>query len=110
MDFRVAGFLPKAPPLARAGGVSRRFEACAGQQRTLPGEYYHWHVDAGPGGETEFALQEVTIRPAQGKLLLFTPFRTRVHRDVTLEKASSTLPPPGSVSPEAACCSEFPPS
>jgi len=74
-------------------------------QRTLPGEYYHWHVDAGPGafserqlvaiwylndvpgpgGETEFPLQAVTIRPEQGKLVLFPPFWTHVHRGVTLE-------------------------
>lgn len=75
-------------------------------QRTLPGEYYHWHVDAGPGpfserqlvaiwylndvpgpgGETEFPLQEVSIRPAQGKLILFPPFWTHVHRGVTLQE------------------------
>ncbi|MDA0225643.1 MAG: 2OG-Fe(II) oxygenase [Proteobacteria bacterium] len=74
-------------------------------QRTLPGEYYHWHVDAGPGafstrqlvaiwylndvagpgGETEFPLQDVLVRPAQGKLLLFPPFWTHVHRGVTLQ-------------------------
>jgi hypothetical protein len=74
-------------------------------QRTLPGEYYHWHVDAGPGafsdrqlvaiwylndvpgpgGETEFPLQGVSIRPTQGTLLLFPPFWTHVHRGVTLE-------------------------
>lgn len=74
-------------------------------QRTLPGEYYHWHVDGGsgafserqlvaiwylndvpgPGGETEFPLQGVLIRPAQGKLVLFPPFWTHVHRGVTLE-------------------------
>jgi hypothetical protein len=75
-------------------------------QRTLPGEYYHWHVDSGqgpfserqlvaiwylndvpgPGGETEFPLQGVSIRPEQGKLILFPPFWTHVHRGVTLEK------------------------
>jgi len=75
-------------------------------QRTLPGEYYHWHVDAGPGafrdrqlvaiwylndvpgpgGETEFPLQGVTIRPEEGKLVLFPPFWTHVHRGVTLER------------------------
>jgi hypothetical protein len=75
-------------------------------QRTLPGEFYHWHVDGGPGefsarqmvaiwylndvpgpgGETEFPLQEVLVRPAQGKLVLFPPFWTHVHRGVTLEK------------------------
>jgi len=75
-------------------------------QRTLPGEYYHWHVDSGPGdfsarqlvaiwylndvpgpgGETEFPLQGVSIRPARGKLVLFPPFWTHVHRGVKLEE------------------------
>jgi len=75
-------------------------------QRTLPGEYYHWHVDAGPGafsgrqlvaiwylndvpgpgGETEFPLQQVSIRPQQGKLVLFPPFWTHVHRGVMLQE------------------------
>jgi len=74
-------------------------------QRTLPGEFYHWHVDAGPGalsqrqlvaiwylndvagpgGETEFPLQRVAVRPAEGKLILFPPFWTHVHRGVTLQ-------------------------
>ena len=74
-------------------------------QRTLPGEFYHWHVDAGPGefsqrqlvaiwylndvpgpgGETEFPLQQIAVRPAQGKLILFPPFWTHVHRGVTLQ-------------------------
>jgi len=68
-------------------------------QRYRPGEYYHWHVDSGPGpfmarqlvaiwylnavesgGETEFALQEVTIAPEGGKLILFPPFWTHIHR------------------------------
>jgi hypothetical protein len=75
-------------------------------QRYLPGEYYHWHVDGGPGlfsqrqlvaiwylnnvegpgGETEFPLQEIKVIPEQGKLVLFPPFWTHVHRAVTLEK------------------------
>jgi len=75
-------------------------------QRTLPGEYYHWHVDSGPGafvdrqlvaiwylndvegpgGETEFPLQGVSIRPREGKLALFPPFWTHPHRGVTLER------------------------
>ena len=75
-------------------------------QRYQPGEYYHWHVDggpgefsqrqlvaiwylndvAGPGGETEFALQEVAIKPEEGKLVLFPPFWTHIHRAVTMEK------------------------
>ena len=74
-------------------------------QRTLPGEYDHWHIDGGshefsqrqlvavwylndvdgPGGETEFLFQQVKIVPQQGKLLLFPPFWTHEHRGVTLE-------------------------
>lgn len=75
-------------------------------QRTQPGEFYHWHVDGGPGpfsqrqlvaiwylndvegpgGETEFLRQEVKITPREGKLLLFPPFWTHDHRGVTLER------------------------
>ena len=75
-------------------------------QRTLPGEFYHWHVDSGPGefmsrqlvaiwylndvpgpgGETEFPLQGVSITPEEGKLLLFPPFWTHVHRGATLQQ------------------------
>ncbi len=74
-------------------------------QRTLPGEFYHWHIDggshefsqrqlvavwylndvAGPGGETEFLHQGVRIRPEEGKLLLFPPFWTHEHRGATLQ-------------------------
>ncbi len=75
-------------------------------QRTLPGEYYHWHIDGGshefsqrqlvavwylndvegPGGETEFRAQKTKIKPEQGKLILFPPFWTHEHRGVTLEQ------------------------
>lgn len=75
-------------------------------QRTLPGECYHWHVDGGPGpfserqlvaiwylndvpgpgGETEFPLQQTVIKPQEGKLLLFPPFWTHVHRGAVLEQ------------------------
>ena len=75
-------------------------------QRTLPGEYYHWHIDGGshafshrqlvaiwylndvggPGGGTQFRYQEVTITPRAGKLILFPPFWTHEHRGVTLER------------------------
>ena len=71
-------------------------------QRTLPGEYYHWHVDGGPGpfserqlvaiwylndvpgpgGETEFPLQQVLIRPAQ-----------KLSSGPSLSSTPSTLPP-----------------
>lgn len=73
-------------------------------QRTLPGEYYHWHIDggshdfsqrqlvalwylndvSGPGGETEFLYQDVRIKPEEGKLLLFPPFWTHEHRGAEL--------------------------
>ena len=75
-------------------------------QKTSPGEYFHWHVDSGshsfsdrqlvaiwylndvpgPGGQTEFRHQGVSIEPEAGKLLLFPPFWTHEHRGVTLEQ------------------------
>ena len=75
-------------------------------QRTRAGEFYHWHVDGGPGefsqrqlvviwylndvegpgGETEFDLQDVKIKPEEGKAVLFPPFWTHIHRGVRLEK------------------------
>jgi len=74
-------------------------------QRTDAGEFYHWHIDGGShefamrqlvaiwylnqpegdGGETEFRYQDVSIRPETGKLLLFPPFWTHLHRGKTLE-------------------------
>ncbi|NCF28267.1 MAG: 2OG-Fe(II) oxygenase [Gammaproteobacteria bacterium] len=82
-----------------------------GIQRTLPGEYYHWHIDGGshsfshrqlvaiwylndvegPGGETAFRYQEVTITPRTGKLIVFPPFWTHEHRGVTLERGVKYL-------------------
>lgn len=74
-------------------------------QRYLPGEYYHWHIDggshdfaqrqlvaiwylnevpAGAGGTTDFLYQQVSIRPEQGKLVLFPPFWTHEHRAAEL--------------------------
>ena len=75
-------------------------------QRTRPGEFYHWHVDGGPGefsqrqlvalwylndttgpgGETEFLFQSLKVKPETGKLLLFPPFWTHVHRGVELQR------------------------
>lgn len=74
-------------------------------QKTGPGEFYHWHVDSGPGdfakrqlvaiwylndcigagGETEFFFQNLSIRPKAGTLILFPPFWTHLHRGNTLE-------------------------
>ncbi|MDH5648074.1 MAG: 2OG-Fe(II) oxygenase [Gammaproteobacteria bacterium] len=74
-------------------------------QRTLPGEFYHWHIDGGshefsqrqlvavwylndvdgPGGETEFLFQEIKVKPREGKLVLFPPFWTHEHRGATLQ-------------------------
>jgi len=73
-------------------------------QRTDSGEFYHWHIDggshefsqrqlviiwylndvAGPGGETEFLFQDVSIKPQEGKMLLFPPFWTHEHRGAML--------------------------
>ncbi len=80
-------------------------------QRYNAGEYYHWHIDSGshdfadrqlvaiwyvndiegPGGETEFLHQGVSITPEEGKLILFPPFWTHEHRAVTLEKGKKYI-------------------
>ena len=74
-------------------------------QRTDPGEFYHWHIDGGshefadrqlvalwylnevegPGGETQFHHQDISVKPEAGKLLLFPPFWTHLHRGNTLQ-------------------------
>ena len=74
-------------------------------QRTSPGDFYHWHIDGGshkfdqrqlvavwylcdvpgPGGETQFLYQDVSITPEKGKLILFPPFWTHEHRGNRLE-------------------------
>lgn len=82
------------------------FKDCGYQvQRYLPGEFYEWHIDGGshelsqrqlvalwylndvpgPGGETEFLYQQVSVRPQQGMLVLFPPFWTHEHRAVTVQ-------------------------
>ena len=73
-------------------------------QKTGPGEFYHWHVDGGPGkfskrqmvaiwylnefpqpgGETEFHFQSLSISPRTGMLILFPPFWTHLHRGSTV--------------------------
>lgn len=75
-------------------------------QRYQEAEFYHWHIDSGshefsqrqlvaiwylndvegPGGETEFILQDVKVTPEAGKLVLFPPFWTHEHRAVTVNK------------------------
>jgi predicted 2-oxoglutarate/Fe(II)-dependent dioxygenase YbiX len=75
-------------------------------QRTCTGEFYHWHVDsgpgefsqrqlvalwylndvAGPGGETEFFFQQMKVKAEEGKLILFPPFWTHAHRGVTVQR------------------------
>jgi len=87
-------------------GVNRFRDIGYNLQRYQPGEYYHWHIDAGPGefsqrqlvaiwylnnvdgpgGETEFALQGVKVAPKTGKLVLFPPFWTHIHRAVEVTK------------------------
>ena len=80
-------------------------------QRYRAGEYYHWHIDSGshdfadrqlvaiwyinkvdgPGGETEFLHQGISISPEEGKLILFPPFWTHEHRAVTLEHGTKYI-------------------
>lgn len=75
-------------------------------QRTREGEYYRWHLDAGPGelsqrvlvalwylndvpgpgGATEFMHQNLSIQPKAGRLALFPPFWTHLHQNSKLER------------------------
>jgi len=75
-------------------------------QRTNAGEFYHWHIDGGPGefsqrqlvaiwylndvegpgGTTDFAIQDVSVKPQRGKMVLFPPFWTHIHRNAMLEQ------------------------
>ena len=75
-------------------------------QRTNEGEFYHWHIDGGPGefsqrqlvaiwylndvegpgGTTDFGIQDISVKPQRGKLVLFPPFWTHIHRNAQLEK------------------------
>ncbi|QIK37703.1 2OG-Fe(II) oxygenase [Caldichromatium japonicum] len=75
-------------------------------QRYRAGEYYHWHIDSGshelsqrqlvalwylndvpgPGGETEFLHQGVSLRPECGTLALFPPFWTHEHRAAVVQE------------------------
>lgn len=80
-------------------------------QRTKPGEFYEWHIDSGPGlfsqrqlvaiwylntvpgpgGETEFYFQDIIIKPERGKLILFPPFWTHLHRGKELVKGEKYI-------------------
>jgi Rps23 Pro-64 3,4-dihydroxylase Tpa1-like proline 4-hydroxylase len=75
-------------------------------QRYREAEYYHWHIDGGshqfsqrqlvmlwylndvpgPGGETDFLYQQVSVRPERGKLVMFPPFWTHEHRARVLQQ------------------------
>ena len=92
----------KAFPYFRSGFKDMGYNL----QRTQAGEYYDWHIDGGshafsqrqlvaiwylndvegPGGETCFFTQDVSIKPERGKLILFPPFWTHEHRGTVLEK------------------------
>lgn len=74
-------------------------------QRSNAGEFYHWHIDGGShefshrqlvaiwylndladsGGNTQFRLQDVSVQPEAGKLVLFPPFWTHEHRGETVQ-------------------------
>ena len=54
------------------------------RDRQLVAIWYLNDVD-GPGGETQFHHQDVSIKPEAGKLLLFPPFWTHLHRGNTLQ-------------------------
>ena len=80
-------------------------------QKTEIGEYYHWHVDIGPGdfskrqlvaiwylndapesgGQTDFFFQDVSVSPSAGMLVLFPPFWTHLHRGRTVEQGTKYI-------------------
>ncbi|MDH3389129.1 MAG: 2OG-Fe(II) oxygenase [Gammaproteobacteria bacterium] len=80
-------------------------------QRTDAGEFYRWHIDGGShefamrqlvaiwylnslenqGGETEFRYQDIQITPEAGKLVLFPPFWTHLHRGKTLQSGNKHI-------------------
>lgn len=80
-------------------------------QRTLPGEFYHWHKDLNQhsrkrvlvfiwylndvpqeaGGATGFKHQDLFIQPEAGKLILFPPYWTHVHRGGVLKSGIKYL-------------------
>ena len=67
-------------------------------ERIDPGQGFGWHIDAGDGvlyrclavvgylnsvelgGGTEFLSQEKTVSPVEGRVVLFPPYWTHVHR------------------------------
>ena len=91
-------------------------------QRTEPGEYYHWHVDGGPGpfsqrqlvaiwylndvpgpgGETEFSHQEIMSRRRPASLFYFHRFGPMCIGVLPSNRELNILPPPGSASPDLA--------
>ncbi len=74
-------------------------------QRTVPGQFYHWHKDLnrfsrkrvlvfiwylndlppGVGGTTDFKFQNVSVQPETGKLVVFPPYWTHLHRNAVLK-------------------------
>ena len=87
------------------GNLKRYQDSGFNLQRYQEGEYYHWHIDADDdalasrqlvaiwylndveqGGETDFYHQQLSIKPAQGKLVLFPPFWTHQHRAAVVDK------------------------
>lgn len=92
-------------------GANRFHDIGYNLQRTAVGQFYHWHIDSGPGdfakrqlvaiwylndcpgpgGETEFYFQNVSVRPQAGTLVLFPPFWTHLHRGSTLKSGTKYI-------------------
>ena len=45
----------------------------------------------GPGGATDFPLQDISIQPVEGKLVLFPPFWTHPHRAAIVEQGTKYI-------------------
>ncbi len=52
-----------------------------------------WYLNSvdGEGGQTEFKYQDIQIQPEAGKLLLFPPFWTHLHRGKLLQSGQKYI-------------------
>ena len=73
------------PPAAQPPGRSddQRF---SGRRPAQASVHLHRRQNVpGPGGETQFLYQDISVTPERGKLVLFPPFWTHEHRAARLE-------------------------
>lgn len=79
-------------------------------QKSGPGDFYKWHSDACggtpdgrflvpiwylnddfSGGHTEFQDQEISVKPARGKLIMFPPYWTHRHQGAPVTEGTKYI-------------------